>query len=235
MTQATPERILVIVAHHDDIEFGAAGSVARWVDEGASVTYCIVTNGAAGSNDPATDITALIETRRQEQNAAAEKVGVHDVRFLDYPDGILQPTLDLRRDLTRIIRDTRPQRVVCQDPTTVYVADRYINHPDHRAAGEAALYAVFPSAESRPIFPELLDEGYEPHHVDEVYLGLTLEPTEYVDISATIERKLEALLCHVSQVGPDVADWVRSWHAENGEKAGCAYAETFRVMNLRRE
>ncbi|NJN68759.1 MAG: PIG-L family deacetylase [Chloroflexaceae bacterium] len=230
-----PERVLLIVAHPDDIEFGVAGSVARWTAEGAQVSYCIVTDGSSGSNKPDTNLTELIQQRQREQRAAAEKVGVHEVRFLGYPDGVLQPTLELRRTLTRIIRELRPERVVCQDPTTVLVADRYINHPDHRAAGEAALYAAFPSAETRPIFPELLAEGYEPHHVNEVYLTLSLQPTTYVDISDVIEQKIEALLCHASQVGEDAAHWVREWNAEIGKEAGCAFAEGFRVMNLRRE
>jgi LmbE family N-acetylglucosaminyl deacetylase len=231
----TPDRILVIVAHADDIEFGVAGSVAHWIDEGAQVIYCIVTDGSSGSNQPDTDLEALIEQRKEEQQAAAAKLGVQEVRFLDYPDGTLTPTLELRRDLTLLIREVRPYRVVCQDPTTVLVGNRYINHPDHRAAGEAALYACFPSAESRPIFPGLLNKGHEPHHVSEVYLTLTTQPDVYVDISQTIDRKLEALLCHASQVGQDAANWIRERNAETGREAGCDYAESFRVMNLKKD
>ncbi len=235
-TQAdsTPKRVLAIVAHHDDIEFGVAGSIARWVRAGAQVTYCIITDGASGSNAPDADLDVLVQQRIQEQEDAAAKVGVQDVRFLGYRDGVLQPTMELRRDLTRIIRDIKPDRVICQDPTTVLVEQWYINHPDHRAAGEAALYAVFPSAETRPIFPELLAEGYEPHKVSELYLTLSMHPDTFVDISDTIEQKVEALLCHTSQVGEDAAKWVREWNAENGKKAGCAYAESFRVMRLNR-
>ncbi|MCG8346349.1 MAG: PIG-L family deacetylase [Chloroflexales bacterium] len=225
-------RILVIVAHPDDIEFGVAGSVARWVNEGAQVTYCIVTDGSAGSNEPGVELNALVQKRREEQIAAAAVVGVRDVRFLGYPDGVLQPTLELRRELTRLIREVRPYRVLCQDPTTILFRDSYINHPDHRAAGEAALYAVFPSAETRPIFPELLKEGYEPHHVSELYLNLTFHPDTLVDISTTIERKIEALLCHSSQVGADVDPWVREWAVEMGKEAGYAFAEAFRVMRF---
>ncbi len=224
--------ILVVAAHPDDIEFGLAGSIARWTSEGHRVVYCLVTDGAAGSNQPDADLRALAELRRQEQLAAAQVVGVHEVRFLGYADGTLQPTLDLRRELTRLIRELRPFRVVCQDPTTVFFSNNYINHPDHRAAGEATIYAVFPSAETRPIFPELLSEGYEPHHVSELYLDLTLAPDTYVDISDSIERKLAALRCHATQVGPEVEPWVREWGAEAGVKAGCAYAEAFRVMRL---
>lgn len=235
LATSTPERVLIIVAHADDIEFGAAGSVARWTEEGAKVVYCIITDGAAGSNEPDADLVELARLRQAEQCEAAETVGVTDVRFLGYADGTLQPTLDLRRDLTRLIREVRPDRVIAQDPTTVLVEDRYINHPDHRAAGEAALYAVFPSAETRPIFPELLEEGYEPHHVKELYLTLTTRPDTFVDISATMDRKVKSLLAHRSQVGADVEKMLREWDADDGNKVGCDYAESFRVMNLERE
>jgi LmbE family N-acetylglucosaminyl deacetylase len=227
-----PQRVLVIVAHPDDIEFGLAGSVARWADAGAWVTYCIVTDGAAGSNAPGADLRELARTRQAEQCAAAEVVGVKDVRFLGYPDGVLQATLELRRDLTRLIREIRPDRVVCQDPTTIFFGEEYLNHPDHRAAGEAALYAVFPSAGTRPIFPELLGEGLEPHDIKDLYLTLTEKPTHHVDISSTIDRKIQALLCHATQVNEEVGGWVREWNAEAGKEIGVAYAERFRVMRF---
>jgi LmbE family N-acetylglucosaminyl deacetylase len=228
-----PERALAIAAHADDLEFGVAGTVARWTDAGAKVSYCIVTNNSSGSNDPDADITALVETRRREQIAAAAVLGVHDVRFLNYSDGVLQPTLELRRDLTRLIRELRPQAVIITDPTTVIVEEsNYINHPDHRAAGEAALYAVFPSSETRPIFPELLEEGLEPHKVDRLYLVLTPRPNLVVDITPTIERKLRALGCHASQLGEEVVEMVRGWNAEAGKEHGIGYAEVFKVMIL---
>lgn len=230
--ETNSQRILVIAAHPDDIEFGLAGSVARWVDEGHEVIFCLVTDGAAGSNEPGADLRLLAERRREEQIAAAAILGVRDVRFLGYQDGTLQPTLELRRELTRLIRATRPFRVVCQDPTMLFWQNDYINHPDHRAAGEAAVYAVFPSAETRPIFPELLSEGFEPHKVAELYLSFSPEPNTFVDISATIDRKIAALLCHRSQVGPEAEQWVRQWDAEAGKAADIPYAETFRVMRF---
>lgn len=233
MTDTSPLKILVIVAHPDDIEFGCAGSVARWTDEGAEVTYCLVTDGAAGSNAPGADLEELVRVRQAEQIAAAAVVGVRDVRFMGYPDGVLVHTLELRRDLTRLIRELKPDRVVCSDPTLVFAESYYINHPDHRAAAEAAIYATFPSAGTRPIFPELLAEGYEPHDVAELYVHFTAHPDTFVDISSTIDRKVESLLCHKSQVGPEVGDMVRKWAADTGEKAGYAYAETFRVMKLK--
>ncbi len=229
-----PTRILVIVAHPDDIEFGIAGSIARWVDEGAQVTYGVITDGDAGSNEPGIDLKALAQQRQAEQCAAAEAVGVRDVRFMGYPDGTLQPTMALRRDLTRLIRQVKPDRVVCQDPTTVFFGDDYINHPDHRAAGEAAIYAVFPSTETRPVFPELLKEGYEPHHISELYLTLTTQPNLHIDITTTIDRKITALLCHKSQVDEEVEELVRGWNAETGQTIGVPFAEAFRVMRFDR-
>jgi LmbE family N-acetylglucosaminyl deacetylase len=232
LSTSVPERVLVIVAHPDDVEFGAAGSIARWTDQGAQVTYCMVTDGAAGTNDPDADLAELARTRQAEECEAAEAVGVHDVRFLGHADGTLQPTMELRRELTRLIREVKPDRVVVQDPTTTFVEDRYINHPDHRAAGEAAVYAVFPSAETRPIFPELLKEGYEPHHVKELYMMLTLQPDTYVDVSASMDRKMKSLMSHRSQIRPEDEKMVREWGAETGKQVGCQYAEGFRVMIL---
>jgi LmbE family N-acetylglucosaminyl deacetylase len=231
----TPRRVLAIAAHPDDIEFGASGSIARWVKEGAQVTYCIVTDGAAGSNTPDEDLKALVQTRQAEQCEAAEKVGVSDVIFLGYPDGALQPTIELRRDLTRVIRQIKPDRVIVQDPTTIFVETDYINHPDHRAAGEAAIYAVFPSAETRPIFPELLAEGHEPHHVTELYLDMSLQPNTFVDISDTLEQKVAALLCHKSQVGEEAGKSVREWAGESGKQVGVTFAEHFRVMRFEKK
>ncbi len=232
-----PERVLVICAHPDDIEFGVAGSVAKWKQDGAEVIYCLVTDGAAGDNNPGTDLQKLKQTRREEQQAAAEVIGVKDVRFLDYPDGVLEPTLEVRRDLTRIIREVKPDRVVCQDPTTFFTRGEYVNHPDHRAAGEAAIYATFPSSPSRPIFPDLLDEGFEPHQVIDLYMTLTTNPDTIVDISSTLEDKLEALVQHRSQLGDgkDAAERVRGWAKANGEDNGVAYGEVFRVIRFRRK
>lgn len=226
-------RILIIVAHPDDIEFGVGGSAAAWSAAGAEVVYCIVTDGAAGSNAPDYDREALIAQRRAEQLEAAAIAGVRDVRFLGYPDGALVATLELRRELTRLIRQIRPQRVVISDPTVVFVYGEgfdYINHPDHRAAAEAALYAVFPSAETRPIFPELLAEGLEPHHVEELYISMSEKANIAVDITAVWERKISALLAHRSQIGEEVREMVRGWDMTTGREAGVPLAESFRAM-----
>lgn len=231
----TSRRILFIVAHPDDIEFGAGGSAAVWSAQGAQITYCIVTDGGAGSNKPGEDLAQLVRTRQVEQLAAAEIVGVQDVRFLGYKDGTLQATLELRRDLTRLIRELRPYRVVITDPSMIFAGNFYINHPDHRAVAEAALYAVFPSAGARPIFPELLDEGLEPHEVTELYMQFTEHPDMVVDISSVIDLKIQSLLCHKSQLGPEVEKMVREWDAEAGKEKGYAFAETFRVMKLKQD
>ena len=230
-------RILGIFAHPDDPEFSMGGSAALWADQGHEVYCCIVTDGSAGSNDPNQDLRELVRIREEEQRAAARVLGVREVFFLGYKDGVLEPTLELRRELTRLIRHLKPDRVVCGDPTAFFYGDEYINHADHRAAAEAAVTAVFPSAPTRPIFPELLAEGLEPHQVKELYITADHgEPyTVYVDISSTIERKIEALRCHASQVQVGDGEWVRNWAAETGKTAGLAYAESFRVMRLVRE
>ena len=230
-----PFKILVIVAHPDDIEFGSAGSVAVWTGAGAEVTYCIVTDGAAGSNDKDVVYNQLVERRQAEQLEAAEIVGVKEVVFLSYPDGALTPSMELRRDLTRLIRRLRPDRVLIMDPTQVLISGEgfdYINHPDHRATGEASLYAIFPSAETRPIFPELLDEGLEPHHVNEVYLMMSDKPNIAIDVTAVWDKKIQSLLAHRSQVGEDVADMIRRWDEATGKEVGVPLAENYRVMRF---
>jgi LmbE family N-acetylglucosaminyl deacetylase len=233
----TPQiRILGIFAHPDDSEFSCGGSAALWADQGAQITYVIVTNGAAGSNDPNRDLAELVRLREAEQRAACAVLGVQQVIFLGYADGTLQATIELRRELTRIIRQLKPDRVITGDPTAVFYGTDYINHPDHRAAAEAAIYAVFPSAVTRPIFPELLAEGYEPHQVREVYIsGDEAHNNTYVDISSTLERKIEALRCHKTQLDPGDGKWIRDWAAESGKAGNLAFAEGFRVMKLVQE
>jgi LmbE family N-acetylglucosaminyl deacetylase len=229
----SPLRILGVFAHPDDAEFICGGSAAVWANEGAHITYAVVTNGAAGSNDANQDLNELIQIREAEQRAACAVLGVQEVVFLGYPDGALQPTLELRRDLTRLIRQVKPDRVICGDPTVYFYADRFINHPDHRAVDEATIFAIYPSACTRPIFPELLAEGLEPHQVREIYMvGDDVHATTFVDISSTIERKIEALRCHKSQIDPGDGKWIRDWATATGKRAELTYAEAFRVMKL---
>ncbi len=232
----TPGSALVIAAHPDDIEFGCAGTVARWAEGGAVVTYALLTNGAAGSSDPEMTRKRLTELREAEQRAAAKVVGVDQVEFLGYEDGLLEPTLEVRKEIVRLIRRVRPEVVVTTDPTTRYFSDAYINHPDHRAAGEATLAAVIPGSDTRLAYPELLDEGLEPVKLTGVWLMMNDGPNLVVDIGDFIERKLESLRCHVSQVGDDpqregvgfmysMAEWVAA-------EQPFQYGEAFRVFRF---
>lgn len=232
---ALPYKILIIVAHPDDIEFGAGGSAAVWAAQGAEMSYCIVTDGAGGSNSEDMIPERLVGIRRAEQAEAARIAGVTDVHFLGRRDGELVATVELRRQLTRLIRRLRPNRVVIMDPTVVMISEadhNYINHPDHRAAGEAALYAVFPSAGSRLVMAELLDEGLEPHNVSELYLLMADKPNIAVDITAVWDKKAAALLAHRSQLDESVIDEIHGWAVEAGKEAGVELAETFRVMRF---
>jgi LmbE family N-acetylglucosaminyl deacetylase len=234
---STPGRALVILAHPDDAEFLAGGTVALWIAAGWEVVYLLCTDGSAGSDDPAMTPARLSALRQAEQAAAAEFMGVAAVAFLDHPDGQLQHTLDLRRELARFVRRYRPDRVLCFDPMTRYFPD-YVNHPDHYISGEAALAAVFPAARERLAFPELLDEGLEPHKVMEIWLCGTLAPNHWQEISATIDRKIAAMCLHASQVGDPaaIAATLRRRAADEGSRATppIALAESFRVITMRR-
>ena len=227
-------RVLCISAHPDDNEFTIAGSVARWAREGRHVTFCLVTTGGAGVNEHTPSSDGLIRIRARETHAAARILGVKDVVLLGYPDGTLEPTLALRRDLTRVIRRVRPDVLVCSDPTVRYYGNEYLNHPDHRAVASAALDAVFPSAETRAIFPELLTEGLAPHKVKQVLITGSLDPDVFVDIGATLGAKCRALRAHRSQVGK--GEWVEqlltAWALRDGKRGGLRHAEAFKRMVL---
>ncbi len=232
------ERVLVIMAHPDDVDFGWAGTVAVMTDAGIEVTYGIVTDGDAGGSELGIPRAEMAPLRRDEQRAAAAIVGVHDVHFLGYPDGRVEATLELRRDLSRLIRRVRPQRVMTQSPDRNW--DRmYASHPDHLAVGEAAACAVYPDARNRWAHPELADEGLEPWTVDELWLGAsTTGPTHYVDITSAVDRKIEALRSHKSQLpDPDgMEKMVRAWTGATAQAAGLAegrHAEALRVVGTR--
>lgn len=234
---------LVIFAHPDDAEFGAAGTVAAWVREGWDAYFVVCTDGGGGGPDEATDVgpaarREIIETRKKEQRAAGEVLGLKDVIFLGYPDGRLQPTIELRRDLVRELRKYQPARVLCQSPdwtwTPALMIRRY--HPDHRAAGTAALDAIYPASQNPWDFPELFtEEGLKPHKVGEIYVMGAPVANYSVDISGTMDQKIEALLAHKSQFrGRDneIAEMVRKRSADLGAKYGVAYAEEFhRIEN----
>jgi len=223
---------MVIVAHPDDAEFTMAGTVAGWVRAGCRMIYVLCTDGNAGSHEPGMTRERLAEIRRDEQRAACETLGVSDIVFLGYDDGQLQPTLDLRRDLVALIRRHKPEVILTSDPTTLFRSDRYINHPDHRAAGQAALDAVAPAAAMPLLWPEV----GEPHRVRKVYVYGNSEPNEWVDIAGTIDLKIAALKQHASQMGDwDPTERIKGWNAEVGQKHGIEYAESFRVITLERE
>ncbi|HET7641052.1 MAG TPA: PIG-L deacetylase family protein [Ktedonobacteraceae bacterium] len=229
---------MVIVAHPDDAEFGAAGTVATWVRDGWDVYYVICTDATGGGPDDATDVgpaakRRISEIRKREQRAAGVVLGLKDVFFLDYPDGQLYPTIELRRDLVRLLRKYRPSRVVCQSPertwTPTLTIGRY--HSDHLAAGQATLAAIYPMSQNPWDFPELLEkEGLLPHKISEVYIMGAPNVNHFVDISDSMDIKIEALLCHASQfVGrmEEVKDRVRTRSADLGTTYGVAYAEEF--------
>ena len=229
-----PTRALSIHAHPDDQEFTVAGTLAKWAKAGCEIVSVIITSGDAGSNDPkhgAEYKPTLARLREREQKAANAVLGVKDTIFLGYPDGELEATLALRKQLTRIIRQHKPDTVVIGDPQGVFYGNGYINHPDHRAVAQAALYAIFPSSETRLIFTDLLAEGHEPHKVRRVYVHGAEKADTWVDVTETIDVKLAALRKHVSQLGEwDPEKTLREWAEEEAKDKGFQYAEAYKVM-----
>jgi LmbE family N-acetylglucosaminyl deacetylase len=223
------ERALVVVSHPDDAEFGAAPTIARLTQAGVRVDYVVTTDGAKGTEDPDVAPEALAATRMAEQRAAADILGVQDIVHLDYPDGYLTPTLDLRRDITRQIRRYRPDLVITQNPQRRLDHNPYIGHPDHLATGEATLASVYPAARDHLNFPELWrDERLEPWKVRQVLLTGVEEPNLWVDVADTFEVGLQSILAHVSQVDPeDVSERMRERARSLGEPQGIGMAQAF--------
>jgi LmbE family N-acetylglucosaminyl deacetylase len=223
------ERALVIFSHPDDAEFGAAPTIAALTALGAEVDYVVTTDGGKGTDDPNVTPEQLARVRIAEQRAAADVLGVGEIVHLGYPDGYLQPTLELRRDIVRQLRRFQPDLVIAQNPQRRADGNPFIAHPDHLATGEATLAAVYPAARDRLNFPELLDEGLEPWKVRQVLVTGVERPNLWVDVSATLERGLRALRCHDSQID----DWeeaearVRERAAEVGEPVGMPMAQAF--------
>jgi LmbE family N-acetylglucosaminyl deacetylase len=215
------ERILVVSAHPDDVDFGVAGSIASWTASGIDVSYCMVTDGDAGGDDRDLPRPEMAKIRRREQTAAAATVGVTDLHFLAYPDGRLQPTIELRRDISRVIRVVQPHRVVCQSPQRIWERV-YASHPDHLAAGEATVCAVYPDARNPFAHPELLEEGLEPWTVPQLWLMAHPDVDVYVDTTATIDKKIAALQCHVSQIADPagIDTRMREWGAMVASRVG---------------
>ncbi|HUV28191.1 MAG TPA: PIG-L deacetylase family protein [Anaerolineales bacterium] len=230
-----PQRILVILAHPDDPEFFCGGTIARWTLAGHQVAYCLLTCGDKGTKDRSLTSAALCSLRQEEQRAAAAILGVHDVRFLDYPDGYLVPDMNLRKEITRVIRQEQPDILVTCDPTNLYVRETYLNHPDHRAAGQATLDAVFPAARDHLYFIELWrDEQLEPHIVREVWISLPRDPDVSVDITDHWDLKLRALSEHRSQIGDraQLEERMRSRHTPDSSLEKPRYEEYFKRLVL---
>ena len=234
----TPQNILVILAHPDDPEFFCGATLARWARAGHHITYLLLTCGDKGFNPtthPEMTPDKLCSIRHEEQYAAAKVIGAEAVHFMEYPDGYLTADLDTRRAVVREIRRFKPDILLTCDPQTLF-AVYGINHPDHRAAAQAACEAVFPSAGSRLIFADLLPAGYEPHDVKRLYIHGTEKSNTWVDVSETLEIKIKALQQHVSQIDPnEVGKWLTDWAADEGKDKGMKYAESFRVMILKRD
>jgi len=234
-----PKIAMSIHAHPDDQEFTVAGTLARWARLGCEVISVVITSGDAGSNDSAHGMqykSILAELREKEQLEANAILGVKETIFLRYPDGELQATIDLRRELTRLVRHYKPEAVVAGNMEAAFYSNDYINHPDHRAAAEAATYAVFPSAGSRLIFTDLLEAGYEPHNVKRLYIHGAEKPDTWVDISEDIHSKINALRKHVSQLSCwDPEQMMREWAAEEGREKALTFAEAYKVMILVKE
>ena len=225
-------RAMVVVAHADDAEYGCSGTVAKWCSEGWEVVYVLCTDGSKGSSDREITSPELVKMRHEEQLNAAKVLGLKDVVFLDYEDSMLEATLELRRDIAREIRRYEPDILVCTYPVRNLDGGWGVGHPDHIAAGEAALSAVFPTARDHLSFPELLEEGLEPHKVQEVWVMMHPQPDLWVDVTEHFETSIKALTQHVSQMDgrsmDEVDEMMRKWKRRGGVGRGMEYAETFR-------
>jgi LmbE family N-acetylglucosaminyl deacetylase len=232
---SVPRRVLAVYGHPDDPEISAGGTLARWAAGGAEVHLVVTTRGDKGTNDPEADLEALVALRVAETDAAARVLGIAAHHHLDHPDGELDDTRELRLELVRLIRTVKPDVVCCPDPTAVFFGDAYVNHRDHRITGWATLDAVSPAAGNPHYFPELAAEGLDVHQVQSIYLSGTFEPNVWIDIGRTLERKIEALFCHASQLvetGDWFRDFLRASAIEAGRAAGVQHAEAFRRIQL---
>lgn len=228
------KKALVIMAHPDDPDFTCAGTAIQMVRHGIEVTYMILTNGDKGNHNPEITRNQLIALRKIEQRNAATVCGVQHVLFMGEEDGFLQPTRELRLRVVREIRRIRPELIIITNPERYLVGDGYINHPDHRNAGLVALEAIFPAADNMMFFPELLDEGYQPHKVSQMYVFGHPQPNVKIDITADLETKIAAICCHQTQITqPAEAKprWLERW-GEKQEDGSVRYFEQFKVMKF---
>ena len=225
-------RAMVVVAHADDAEYGCSGTVSKWCRQGWEVVYVICTDGSKGSGDREITQEELSSIRRREQQEAGDVLGLKEAVFLDYEDSLLQPTLELRRDIAREIRRHQPDILVCQYPLRNLDGGWGVGHPDHIAAGEAALSAVFPTARDHMTFPEMLEEGLEPHKVAEVWVMMHPDPDLWNDVTEHIDYSAEALSRHASQVDgrskEELGKSMRDWRRRTAVGRGMQYAESFK-------
>lgn len=235
--EPVPARVLAVYGHPDDPEISAGGTLASWAAAGSEVWLLLTARGDKGTTDPEADRDALVAERRRETRAAVALLGLAGARFLDHDDGELTDDVALRAEICAVVRELQPDAVLCPDPTAVFFGDSYFNHRDHRITGWATLDAIAPAAGYPHYFPEQLAAGLGVHQVDRVYLSGTLEPNCWIDISDQLERKIDALFCHGTQLA-DAGDWFREFlrarAEEGGHAAGVRYAEGFRCLRLRR-
>jgi len=233
----TKKRILVILAHPDDPEFFCGATIAKWTGEGHEVNYCLLTKGDKGFNEQFKIKTEIIRTRIKEQKRAAAILGVHNITFLNNEDGYLIPDLLLRKEITGVIRKIKPDIVVTCDPTNYFIRDTYINHPDHRAAGQSTIDAVFPAVQNAYFFPDLIEnKNLTPHYVEEVWLSLPNHPNTIMNVTKFWEKKISALLEHQSQIG-DREEFIKRMndrYAEDSDEKPPRYEELFRRIVFQR-
>jgi LmbE family N-acetylglucosaminyl deacetylase len=232
---ATPRSALAVYAHPDDPEVSAGGTLARWAEDGAEVWLLVTTRGDKGTSDPAVDPAALAEQRIAETAEAVELLGLRGHRHLGYGDGDLEDDRGLREEICRVVRELRPEVVLCPDPTAVFFGDGYFNHRDHRVTGWATLDAIAPAAGLPHYFADQIAEGLSVHHVRAAYLSGTLEPNVWIDVSAQLERKIDALFRHRSQLegsGEPFREFLRQRAEQDGRRAGLRYAEGFRRITF---
>jgi len=236
LSHEAPQRVLVVAAHPDDAEVGCGATIAKWVREGATAFYLICTNGDKGSDEADISSEELAVIRDREQRAAAAAIGVSEVVILPRRDGELVYSIDFRGDIVRWIRTWKPDAVFTHDPTVIISANGFINHADHRATGEATVDAIYPFIRSPLQYPEQIAEGLEPHVVHDIFLWGSGQPNFWVDVSDSVQCKVDALKCHASQFSdPErTGNFATERLKRAGEEHGVAYAETFRHINLRR-
>lgn len=229
------KRVLVVMAHPDDCDFGAGGTIAQWTARGIHVSYCIITNGDQGGEESGIPLEQMAAVRQKEQRDAGKALGVTDITYLNYRDGWLAPSMELRKDIVKAIRIAKPDRMVVQSPERNYERV-FASHPDHLAAGETAVQAVYPDARNPFAFTDLKDAGFEPWRVREVWMTGSPNPNHFVDITETFPKKIAALHAHVSQTAhnKELEKMVREWGERNAQANGLAVgriAEIFQVMN----